>query len=391
MIKLYWNKSKIDFESVTWSGTDQQSSRELTFTVPCNPYDKMLNQSKIKLGDLISLYDDSKRLFVGTVTGREKTTEIGIATFYAKDFMHHLLRSNGSYKFKNMTPEKIAKKVCEDVKIPIGKLAKSGATIPKAFFEDSCLYDIIIRAYRDAKAVTGKKYMLVMDGKKVSVIEKGNDSGVKLTQGVNVITATYTDTTDNIVNTIRIYDDNLKILGLVKAQNSVDKYGVYQNTYTKEKGVNAKLKAKEMIVGVTKEASIEALGNVNAIAGKSIKIDDKATSLVGTYYITGDAHTFKNGTHIMSLDLSYNNIMEDGAEMQQDGGKDKAEIKNDAKCYYMESSTVYHSSKSCSAIKGKAANASKVGTVKMIKITRGKNAGKRKFKPCSKCWNTLGG
>lgn len=389
MIKLYWNKLKIDFESVTWSGTDQQSSRELSFSLPCNPYDKNLNQSKIKLGDLISLYDDKKLLFLGTVTSREKTAEIGSATFTAKDFMHHLLRSNGSYKFKSITPEKIAKKVCGDVKIPVGKLAKSGAKISKMFFEDSCLYDIIIRAYRSAKAVTGKKYMLVMDGKKVSVIEKGLDSGVKLTQGVNVTSATYTDTTDNIVNTVKIYNDSLKNLGSVKSKKSIDKYGVYQSTYTKEEGVNAKSKAKEMLVGVTKEASIEALGDVNAISGRSIKINDKATSLVGKFYISSDTHTFENGTHMMSLELSYNNIMEDGADSQQDNEEGKAEIKNSAKCFYLENSSVFHSSKSCSALKGKTPKTSKVGTVKKIKITKGKNKGKRKYKACSKCWNTL--
>lgn len=389
MIKLFWKKEKIDFESVTWSGTDQQSSRELTFTLPCNPYDKTLNQSQIKLGDLIKLYDGSDRLFVGTVTNREKTAEIGSISFTAKDFMHHLLRSNGAYKFKNMTPEKIAKKVCGDVKIPVGSLAKSNAIIPKMFFEDACLYDIILRAYRQAKSATGKKYMLAMDGKKVTVVEKGKSSGVKLTQGVNITGATYTDTTDNIVNTVKIYNNNLKNLGSVKAEKSIEKYGIYQSTYTKEDGINAKAKAKEMFVGVTKEASIEALGDVRAISGRSIEINDKATSLVGTFYITSDSHTFENGTHMMSLELSYHNIMEDGADSQQDKKGNKPEVKNSSKCYYLESSSVYHASKSCVSLESKSPKSSTVSELKKIKITKGKNKGKRKYKPCAKCWNTL--
>lgn len=390
MINLYWNKKKIDFESVNWSGSDQQSSRELTFTLPCNPYDKTLDQSDIKLGDVISLYNGSDRLFLGTVTNREKTAEIGSATFTAKDFMHHLLRSNGSYKFKNMTPEKIAKKVCSDVNIPVGDLAKSGASIPKMFFDSACLYDIIIKAYRSAKAITGKNYMPTMTGKKVNVVVKGESSGVKLTQGANVTGATYSDTTDNIVNTIKIQDDSLSNLGTVKNDKSIEKYGVYQDMYTKEDGVNAKTKAKEMLVGVTKEASIEALGDVRAIAGRSIEINDKATSLVGTFYIASDTHTFENGTHMMSLELSYQNIMEDGAETWQEKNDGKAEITNDATCYYLENATVYHSTKSCSALKGKNPIVSKVINIKAIKITRGENKGKRKYKPCSKCWDTTG-
>lgn len=390
MIKLYWKKKSIDFESVVWSGSDQQSSREITFTLPSNPYDKNFTQLNIKLGDVVSLYDGSDRLFLGTVTNREKTAEIGSATYTAKDFMHHLLRSNGSYKFKNTSPEKIAQKVCKDVDIPVGDLAKSGASIPKMFFDSACLYDIIIKAYRQAKAVTGKLYMLTMTGNKVNVIQKGLSSGVKLTQGVNVTGATYSDTTDNIVNTIKIQDESLSNLGTVKSDKSIEKYGVYQDVYTKEEGVSAKSKAKEMFVGVTKEASIEALGDVRAIAGKSIEISDKATSLVGTFYITSDTHTFENGTHMMSLELSYQNIMEDGADTWEERNDEKAEIQNDAPCYYLESSTIYHSTKSCHAIEGKNPITSKVITMKGIKITVGKNKGKRKYKPCSICWNTMG-
>ena len=385
MIKLRWKDKWIDFESVEWSGTENQCSRQVTFSIPSNPYDKSFEKLDIKLGDLIYLYDGTKQLFIGTVTTREKSAAVGTASYTAMDFMHHLLRSNGTYKFTKTTPEKISKKVCSDVKVGTTKLATTKCNIAKMFFEDACIYDIIISAYRKAKAVTGKKYMPVMVGNKVSVIEKGLSSGVKLTQGVSITDATYTDTTDNMVDRVVIYNDTKKKLGQVENKKNISSYGVYQQTYTKEDGVDAKKQANAMLVGITKEANIESTGDIKAISGYSIQIDDKATGLSGKFYIKSDTHTFADGVHTMSLELSYENVMESGADYE---GTKKKVLANNEKCYYLASSSVYHASTSCSACKGKKPKKTTVANIKKIKITSGKNKGKRKFKPCSKCWMT---
>lgn len=386
MIKLRWKDKWLQFASVEWSGTDTQCSRQIQFTIPWNPYSKDSMNPPIALGDLMYLYDNSKQLFVGTVTSREKTAEIGTATYTAMDFMHHLLRSNASYTFRSTTPEKIARKVCGDLKIKTVNLAATKVNIPKMFFEDKPIYDIIVAAYRRAKAKTGKKYMPVMSGQKVTVIQKGKPSGVKLQQGANVTNAAYTDTVDDMVNSINIYNEKRKKLGTVQNRKAAEKYGVYQQAYIKEKGVNAKKEARALLAGTTKEATVEAIGNVKAVSGYSIEISDKAAGLSGTFYITSDTHTFSDGVHTMSLELAWKNEMETGAETENDSGK--RELRNNAKCYYLEGANVYHSSAACSACKGKSALASTVSEMKKIKIAKGKNKGKRKFKACSKCWIT---
>ena len=305
MIKLRWNKKILNFEKVDWSGTDTQASRQITFTIPSNPYDKEFENAKIKLGDIVSLYDGSKRLFVGAVTARERTAEIGTASYTAKDFMHYLLRSNMSKVYKQTTPEKITRQVCKEAGVPCGTLANTGVTIKKLIFDDKPIYDIIARVYRKVTATTGKRYLLAMDGKKLTITEKGLSSGVTLEQGKDITGATYSDTTDEMVNLVKIYNDKKEQIGEVKKANLVTKYGVYQSTYTKEEDVSAKKEAKSMLTGIKKEASIEAIGNTAAVAGKSIIIHDKATGLSGTFYITSDEHTFSEGTHTMSLELAW--------------------------------------------------------------------------------------
>ena len=85
----------------------------------------------------------------------------------------------------------------------------------------------------------------------------------------------------------------------------------------------------------------------------------------------------------MSLELSYENSMEEGTDYE---GTSKKVVANNEKCYYLSSSTVYHSRTSCPACKGKNIKKTTVEKIKKIKITAGKNKGKRKYKACSKCW-----
>lgn len=399
MIKLKWNGYWIEHVRIEWSGSDSQCSRQVSFDIPSNPYDKRFGNVKIKLGDVVKLCDGKKVLFIGTVTTRERSGEAGTVTYTAMDFMHHLLRSNTTHKFKNMTAEAITRQVCGEIGIPTGKLAATKYSIPKLFFEDQCIYDIIITAYRKAKSHTSKKYMPAMSGKKVSVIIKGKDTGITLEQGVNITGASYTDTVDDMVNRVEIFSEKGKRLGRVEKAAHVSKYGVYQNTYTKEEKVNAKNVAKSMLVGITKSSSVEALGDVRAVSGYSIKIKDKATGLTGKFYIKSDSHTFENGTHMMQLELSQSNAMEEGADAgtgekksnkkKRSGtasGVEKKQLANSAVCYYTESGTVYHSTAGCSSIKNSKTKSSTVLKMKSVKLKTGKNKGKRKYKPCSRCW-----
>lgn len=309
-ILLKHKGKRVYFESLTWSGTDTQCSREMSFTLPANAYRSDIGVPKLALGDVVCLYDGSKQLMAGVVTTREKSAEVGTFSYTAQDFMSYLLRSSATYKFKKHTAEYITKKICGDVKVQTVDLAKTGYSIPKLICEDMPLYDIMIKAYRKAKGHTGKKYLPIMRGRKVSVIIKGKSSGVTLTQDSNISGASYSDTVDNMIDRVRIYSEKGKKLGMVQNKKNVSKYGIYQATYTKEKKVNAKKVAKAMFEGVTKEASVTAIGDVRAVSGYSIRIQDKATGLAGKFYITSDSHTFEGGTHTMTLSLVWKNEME---------------------------------------------------------------------------------
>lgn len=420
---LKWQKKIVPFTSLTWSGTDTQASRIIEFDIPWNPFDKDFPKWKIAKGDVVELWFEGSdhAWFVGVITAREKTDAIGTAHYVARDYMHYLLRSTGTYIFKNKTPEAIAKKVCGDVGIKTKDLFKTGINIKKMIFDGATLYDIIVKAYRKVKAETKKNYLPVMLGNKVTVLEKGNASGVELTQGVNITSATYADNTDNMVDLVKIYNSKHKKTGEVKNEKNISSYGVYMQAYQKEKGVNAKNAAKEMLQGTTREASIEALGDIRAMSGFSIQIKDPATGLTGKFFITSDSHTFTNNNHTMSLGLAWKDSMESGADTWKKeketkpiavaggGGGGGGPVVTPATytpqkpqtaisyAYYVDgqrtgpqtcNATTYHSHDGCVLLKNEkkkngmaTIHKTTVSAVKKLKDIQG-----RKHKPCAACW-----
>lgn len=325
MIKVKWaaqGKKKytnIDIVSCTWSGTENQASRTLEFTIPSNPYDKSFKKTmpKIALGDRVKLYDGKKLLFMGIITSREKTAAIGTASYSAYDYMHYLLRSTVSRVFRDTTPKKATISLCKQVGIKTGALQNPNKFISKAIYKEKSIYDIIINLYRKASSKK-TKYMPVMNANKFSVVKKGTDTKVILDQKKDITGATYHDTTDNMVNFVQIYNDKYEKAGSVKNDKQIKKYGKYMQAYTKQEDVDAMSEAKKLLVGITKEASVEAIGNIKCVAGKSLKIRDSATGLTGRFYISSDTHTFQNGVHMMSLELSYVNTQEQGAEQEKE-------------------------------------------------------------------------
>lgn len=325
-VSIFVNGNQIPFVSATWSGTENQAARKLDFTVPSNPYDKNFANPKIGLGDPVDFYDGKKLLYTGIITSREKTAQIGTASYESYDYMHYLLRSNATKVFKKTTPKKVTIALCKMIGLSYTKLQDPKVNIKKVIYQDKSLYDIIVAVYRKASESKGGKYMPAMVGNKLSVILKGTDSGVTLDQKKDITGASFHDTTNNMVNTVRIYNQKREQKGLVNNKKQVTTYGTYQQVYTmedKEKLPNAKKAAKAMLVGITKEASVEAIGDVRAVAGKALVIHDSAAGIKGIFYISSDSHTFQNGVHTMSLELNYANTMEEGADEEKEKKKKK--------------------------------------------------------------------
>ncbi|MCQ4637667.1 NlpC/P60 family protein [Anaerovorax odorimutans] len=312
-MRLTWENSNISeyISSVTWSGSAKQASRQISFSIASNQQDSGFKNIPIKTGDVIRLYDDvGSRVFLGRVTNREQKSDIGTVSYTAKDYMDNLLRSKGTYKFKNKTPEKIARTVCKDIKMSTGSIAKTKIKIKKLFAQEKEYYNIILMAYTKAHKKNGKKYMLRMNGTKLEVIEKGKViPSFHIVQGERIIDSTYTESSESMVNRVAIYNQKHKKIGTISNKTWVSRYGVLQDTLTVEKG-KGKTEAKKMLQGLEKTYTLNCLGDSRCIAGKGVIIRDGATGLSGTFWIENDTHTWENDTYTMALEMTFKNVME---------------------------------------------------------------------------------
>ena len=153
-----------------------------------------------------------------------------------------------------------------------------------------------------------------MDKGKLNVIEKGSTiTKFVLDAKTTIINSTYSESIENSINKVKMYDENGKYIGEVTL-NGIP--GILQDIYKKEKGHDAQSRAKGMLRGVERTAEVEAIGDVECITGNAVVIKEPYTGLSGLFYIDNDEHTFSNGQHTMSLGLAYKNMMD-----TQEGGE----------------------------------------------------------------------
>lgn len=312
-------------EGLEWAGDINAVARTMDITVANAPYDRNLKDlPSIALGDPVAVTMD-KEIFYGRCYGREKTSEHGAVTWNCIDLLQHLLKSTARYSFRGTTAEAITAQVCADIQFPVGTLAVTGIVIPAMLCDkDMAIYDIIMSAYTKAYKQNGKLYQCLMDDRELSVVEKGLvlAGGFTLSEDMNITKSAFSESTEAIVDKVKIYDEKGQQVGEISDTGLQDIYGTFQATYDVEKGVDPATGARALMTGPEQSLTIEAIGDINCIAGRGVTLKDTATGMSGLYWIKSDKHTFKDGIHTMELELDFKNLMDEkeAAEQTEGGG-----------------------------------------------------------------------
>lgn len=322
-MKIMWNDAKITgyVTSVTWAGSAKQAARIVVFSVAYSPNDKNVKTLGIKLGDKIVFYpgypDDKKTKFVGIITQRERKSEMGELQYTATDGMMHLLRSSGTYRFANKTPEKIAQMICRDVKVKTGSIAKTKMPIAKIFFQERPYYEIIMAAYTKAYRKNKKKYIAQMNGDKLEVIQKGKIiPNFHIRQGERITDSSYSENIDNMVNRVYIYNSSNQKIGSISNSKWASRFGIFQNAISVDSGNGIK-EAKAELHGVDKTASLTMIGDCRCVSGLGVIIEDFRTGLKGKFWIENDSHQWNSGVYTTTLELAFKNIMDKQEEDEE--------------------------------------------------------------------------
>ncbi|OOM80943.1 terminase [Clostridium sp. BL-8] len=328
MIKIYslydgWNLTEITpvCKSVELSASLDQPARKCAFTMAYSTTD--LNQPRVQIGPgtLISIVEENYgEIFRGEVIDRTLDTSNQEETFTCYDYMRFIMNSSTSMNIKDITPEEVTVKACQEVNITPGDIISTGISINRVC-PDKSYYNIIMECYTEVSKQNGKKYIPIMKSDKLNVIEKGQvisdyvlQSDKKDIYNNNLMDMSYKDSIENMVNRVKIFDSDANYVDEVENSDYVRSYGVYQTTYTVEDDKDPYTVAQNKLHGFEEDIEIEALGNYSCITGYGVKTKIWYLDILSdaTVYINTDTHTWECGTgkYTMKLTVSFSNTMD---------------------------------------------------------------------------------
>lgn len=300
-------------QSITWAGDVKNCARTLDFPLLTSQVDKKLPVAPCELGSAVRLLRGETVLFDGFVFSRTGDTGSNTVEVGCVDRGIYLKRNAAAYKFMSVTPEAIARRVGADFGIAVGALAETGTPITRKFSGVS-LYKIIQTAYTLASRSTGERYVVHFRGAELEVAAKRQGAATPVLEpGSGLITATVTESVENMVNQVAVYDGNDNRVSVETDGEAVKLYGLMQAYLKQSKDEDGAARAKRMLEdgGVSQKITVTNLGDTGLMAGECVVLKEPVTGLYGLFWIDSDIHTWKNGLYQNKLVLNFRNLMDE--------------------------------------------------------------------------------
>ncbi|MFR2838551.1 MAG: hypothetical protein ACLTBU_05635 [Zhenhengia sp.] len=289
---------------IIWSGSEDEIARklELNFLYPL--HDHYTPEVYPNIGEELFLYDDKDvELFRGRVFYNERLGEQGTIQVTAYDDAIRLAKSKGTYNFKGTTAEAITQIICNDLGVEIGELAPTGIS-QKMLCNGEGIYEIIQKAYEGVSKQNKKKYSIGMRQGKLCVDEIGKEVvATPISSDTNILESSYSENAEEVINRVKIYDEQDQYLGVVEDKELIALVGIFQDVYTKEQDKQAGTVASNMLRGIEQSIELTTLGNTSYVSGKLVNLEDSATKQLGLFFIVSDSHSWSGGQYTTNMCL----------------------------------------------------------------------------------------
>ncbi len=331
-----WNVSELVL-NVTASGSKSECARRLTVQLSQSPTDDKLPEVNVRAGSQIQYSADDYEFF-GVITSVKKATSGNSIEIKASDFGIYAKRNSTTQKIKNASPQTAAKSLCRCFDIKTGYLENCDTTFSRNFVNTS-LYSAIMTGYTlDSKKTNIQYQMRFIDGL-MCVVERGAIIGCVIEPEVNLISATYSESIENAVNRVDLYDKNGTLKNSIEGDTS---YGIMAQSVTLSKEHDL-----DYARSIIEERKIERAANpvqirgcAECITGNAVFVYEPYTGLYGKFYIDADTHRWKAGVYTTTLTLNFENLMDEqeaGSAIKKSGKKKKqiqAEIEKPRLAHY---------------------------------------------------------
>lgn len=323
-------------------GAVKSASRKMTFDVLRWKKDYYLGQvTNIARGDAIvvkdpELFDENQpyedMVFYGLVWKVEKDDSSSLMSVTCYDNMKFLMTSDAiTNKFAQMTAAEITEKVCKELGVTPGEMPDVKDVKVDVNAKGKNGYEAIMIAWTETHKINGKFYYPRMTGYKLSVIEKGDKitsnrlryqsepwkcalTNVKTEEdSADAVTSIWSRGSSGITAWLENDDELVHKIGYIVGVNETDSQSSSSDDVKK-------------INDGSKTCTVEAIGDWAFQTGWSTRIDSELIS-EKKLYIESDVHYYENGIHTMTLELSYENSMDEVENVVEEssGGSDSVE------------------------------------------------------------------
>jgi hypothetical protein len=298
--------------SAEWSGHSEKPNRQLSLILK-NTLDGRKQAMTFEKGKRIEFRNQSFIRFIGVIFSTN-INEKGDMQITAYDENIYLLKSVETRKFSKVKASDIAKKLCKDFGIEYGQISDTGYVIPKLIFRNNqTLYDILLKALTLTRNQTGKRFFIWNKNGRLMLTSGVEQKGQYMIEaGTNIVNASYSESIEETKTRVKVTGGKEgKFVSTEKDANLEKHYGIMQVIEKMDEDATksqveqrAKQLLKERAV-IDDTATITALGIDEVITGTAVYVREPMTGIIGGYYITSDSHSYQNGLHLMTLELSH--------------------------------------------------------------------------------------
>lgn len=294
----------------TWSGDKAAISRQLVGEIA---YIEGSGLPVPEVGDLVTMADDTERLFTGIILLRSLGSEDSTMSFTAYDYGYYLQRNDGTYKFTGAPAEAMTRMACSDLGLPVAQLPATGVQLWRKFAGVK-VNQIITTAWSLASEKTGCSYAIRWTPAGLLVKERtAGGSSLVLKASSNLMDAVTKEDATQMVNSVAIYDSNGNLIRRTGDAAAQRLYGTMERhiTQSKDKEADAAASARKILEDgkFQRTVTVNVLGDTSLLTGETVVVREAKTGLTGVFWIDADVHTWKNKNYYTKLTLNCRNVM----------------------------------------------------------------------------------
>lgn len=271
-------------------------------------------RASINCGDGLTcvFYVDGEEMFRGLImddtSGNKRSLSIK-----AYDDLVYMTNNKDSFTFKNKTADSIFRSLCSRLGLKTGTCAGTGYVIPELTKRGNTYWDVMEDALSQTYKAKGIRYYVSAS--------RGIVSLVRRTEPENVIVLEPDVNIAGYERTRSIYDTRTRITLYTSKGDKKKEYvnsaleakvGVFRDVQSVDSEVSS-AELDEIIQTFKEEKALvkrslkltDAVGCVDAVAGKAVYVRIPHLDENRLLYIDEDTHTFEKGAHKMSLKLNY--------------------------------------------------------------------------------------